>query len=34
VGIYSPREFLAAKEPVTAAYVANLRMNQVAEART
>src|SRR6202041_665401 len=33
VGIYSPREFLAAKEPVTAAYVANLRMNQIAEAR-
>ena len=33
VGIYSPKEFLAAKEPVTAAYVANLRMNQVAEAR-
>ena len=33
VGIYSPREFLAAKEPVTAAYVANLRMNQVVEAR-
>jgi osmoprotectant transport system ATP-binding protein len=34
VGIYSPKEFLAAKEPVTAAYVANLRMNQIAEART
>ena len=32
VGIYSPKEFLAAQEPVTAAYVANLRMNQLAEA--
>lgn len=33
VGIYSPQEFLAAKEPVTAAYIAHLRMNQIAEAR-
>jgi osmoprotectant transport system ATP-binding protein len=34
IGIYSPKEFLAAKEPVTGAYIAHLRMNQVAEART
>jgi osmoprotectant transport system ATP-binding protein len=33
VGIYSPKEFLVATEPVTAAYVANLRMHQNAEAR-
>jgi osmoprotectant transport system ATP-binding protein len=33
VGIYSPREFLTATEPVTAAYVANLRTHQDAEAR-
>jgi osmoprotectant transport system ATP-binding protein len=33
VGIYSPKEFLAATEPVTAGYVANLRMYQRAEVR-
>jgi osmoprotectant transport system ATP-binding protein len=26
VGLYTPKEFLAAKEPVAAGYVANLRM--------
>ncbi|HEY0702187.1 MAG TPA: ATP-binding cassette domain-containing protein [Candidatus Acidoferrales bacterium] len=31
VGMYSPKEFLAATEPVAAAYVANLRMYQQAE---
>ena len=31
VGLYSPQEFLAAKEPVAAAYVANLRMYQNVE---
>jgi osmoprotectant transport system ATP-binding protein len=31
VGIYTPREFLSATEPVAAAYVANLRMQRVAE---
>jgi osmoprotectant transport system ATP-binding protein len=31
VGIYSPHEFLSATEPVAAAYVANLRMQRVAE---
>lgn len=33
VGIYSPKEFLAATEPIAAAYVANLRMYEKAEAR-
>ncbi len=33
VGTYSPKEFLTATEPVTAAYVANLRTHQSAEAR-
>ncbi len=31
VGIYSPKEFLAATEPVAAAYVENLRMYKEAE---
>jgi osmoprotectant transport system ATP-binding protein len=31
VGIYTPREFLSATEPVAAAYVENLRMQRVAE---
>jgi osmoprotectant transport system ATP-binding protein len=31
VGMYSPKEFLAATEPVAAAYVANLRMYKEAE---
>jgi osmoprotectant transport system ATP-binding protein len=34
VGLYSPQEFLAAKEPVAAAYVANLRMYQNVEAQS
>jgi osmoprotectant transport system ATP-binding protein len=34
VGMYSKKEFLAATEPVAAAYVANLRMYQDAEAQT
>jgi osmoprotectant transport system ATP-binding protein len=34
VGLYSPRDFLAATEPVAAAYVANLRMYENAEGRT
>jgi osmoprotectant transport system ATP-binding protein len=33
VGVYSSEEFLTAMEPVTAAYVANLRMYESAEAR-
>ncbi|MFZ3217438.1 MAG: ATP-binding cassette domain-containing protein [Candidatus Acidiferrales bacterium] len=33
VGVYSPREFLNATEPVPAAYVANLRMLEDAEGR-
>jgi osmoprotectant transport system ATP-binding protein len=33
VGIYSPKEFLTATEPVAAAYVANLRMYQRAEVK-
>ena len=33
VGVYTPKEFLAAKEPVTAAYVANVKMYQDAEAQ-
>jgi osmoprotectant transport system ATP-binding protein len=31
VGIYSPKEFLAATEPVTAAYVAHLRQHEMGE---
>jgi osmoprotectant transport system ATP-binding protein len=34
VGLYSPQEFLAAKEPVAAAYVANLRMYQNVEGKS
>jgi osmoprotectant transport system ATP-binding protein len=34
VGFYSPQEFLAAKEPVAAAYVANLRMYQNVEGKS
>jgi ABC-type proline/glycine betaine transport system ATPase subunit len=30
IGVYSPPEFLAAKEPVAAAYVANFRMYEEA----
>lgn len=33
LGIYSPKEFLAATEPVAAAYVSNLRMYEKVEAR-
>jgi osmoprotectant transport system ATP-binding protein len=34
VGLYSPQEFLAAKEPVAAAYVSNLRMYQNVEGKS
>jgi osmoprotectant transport system ATP-binding protein len=34
VGLYSPREFLAATEPLAAAYVQNLRMYEKAEGKS